>query len=173
MITLGHRSYTNGAPIFQGTIGNVHVGNFTSIGQGVTFDCGMSHNILNVSTYPFYAFYPGWQGRQRDCTLFKGDIHIGSDVYIGEYATVMGGVTIGDGAVIGLRAVVTKNVPPYAIVAGNPGEVKKYRFDEKTIKKLLELKWWDRPEEWIEKNIDILTNPVRHYGDSEILGFTD
>jgi acetyltransferase-like isoleucine patch superfamily enzyme len=82
----------------------------------------------------------------------KGDIeklspiHVGNDVWIGNNVIVFGGVTIGDGAVVGAGAIVTHDVPPYAIVAGVPARIIKYRFDDKTIKALLELKWWDMPE---------------------------
>ena len=74
----------------------------------------------------------------------KGDIIIGNDVWIGYEAVILSGITIGDGAMIGTRAVVTKDVPPYAIVAGNPAKIIKYRFDDKRIKELLEEKWWDK-----------------------------
>ena len=72
----------------------------------------------------------------------KGDVLIGNDVWIATEAIIMSGVTIGDGVVIGARAVVTKNVPPYTIVAGNPAIVMKQRFDDKTIQRLLDVKWW-------------------------------
>lgn len=74
---------------------------------------------------------------------------IGSDVWIGARAAILEGVTIGDGAVVAAGAVATKDVPPYAIVGGVPAKIIKYRFDEETIKKLLELKWWDKDMDWI------------------------
>ncbi len=86
----------------------------------------------------------------------KGDIKIGNDVWIGMDVVVLSGVTINDGAVIAARTVVTKDVPPYAVVAGNPGRVKKKRFDEETIIKLLEIRWWDWPLEKIKANTHLL-----------------
>jgi virginiamycin A acetyltransferase len=79
----------------------------------------------------------------------KGDTRVGNDVWIGYGSTVMPGVTIGDGAIVGSCSVVTKDVPPYAIVGGNPAKVIRYRFDEVTIARLLELRWWDWPIERI------------------------
>ena len=83
----------------------------------------------------------------------RGDIVIGNDVWIGYEAVIMAGVTIGDGAIIGTRAVVTKDVPPYAIVGGVPAKPIRKRFSEDTIKMLMELRWWDWPEEKIAQNI--------------------
>ena len=90
--------------------------------------------------------------------LYKGDINVGNDVWIGNNVIVMPGVTIGNGAVIGAGAVVTKDVPPYAIVGGNPAKVIKYRFTEKQIEKLLEIKWWNWPVWKVYDNIDLIEN---------------
>ena len=81
---------------------------------------------------------------------------IGNDVWIGDRATILSGVRIGDGAVIGAGSVVTKDVEPYSIVAGNPARPKRTRFDEETIKKLLEIKWWDWPVEKINDNVNVI-----------------
>ena len=83
---------------------------------------------------------------------------VGNDVWIGQKATILPGVHIGDGAIIGACSVVTKDVPPYSVVAGNPAEVKKYRFDKETIDLLLKLKWWDKDIEEIKKLIPFLTS---------------
>ena len=83
----------------------------------------------------------------------KGDIVIGNDVWIGYEAVIMAGVTIGDGAIIGARAVVTKDVPPYTIVGGVPAREIRRRFSDDVIARLLELKWWDWPAEQIQRNI--------------------
>ena len=83
----------------------------------------------------------------------KGDIVIGNDVWIGYEAVILAGVTIGDGAVIGSRAVVTKDVPPYTIVGGVPAKTIRRRFDKDTVEELLRLRWWDWPEEMIRENI--------------------
>ena len=83
---------------------------------------------------------------------------IGNDVWIGANAIILQGVTIGDGAIIAAGAVVTKDVPPYAIVGGVPAKVIKYRFSDDVILKLLEIKWWDKPEEWTTQNLDKFTD---------------
>ena len=86
----------------------------------------------------------------------KGDIIIGNDVWIGYEAVILSGVTIGDGAIIGTRAVVTKDIPPYTIVGGVPAKPIRKRFDDVTIARLLELKWWDWSEERIKTNLKII-----------------
>ena len=86
----------------------------------------------------------------------KGNIIIGNDVWIGYEAVILSGVTIGDGAIIGTHAVVTKDVPPYTIVGGVPAKPIRKRFNDKTIARLLELKWWDWPEERIKANLEII-----------------
>jgi hypothetical protein len=86
----------------------------------------------------------------------KGDVVIGNDVWIGTEAVIMSGVTIGDGAVIGARAVVAKDVPPYSIAVGNPARVVKTRFDQKTVNRLLTIKWWDWDEATIEAHMPLL-----------------
>jgi acetyltransferase-like isoleucine patch superfamily enzyme len=89
----------------------------------------------------------------------KGPVTIGNDVVVSWEALILSGVTIGDGAVVGTRAVVTKDVPPYAIVAGNPAVVKGYRFDEETVAALLRIRWWDWPEETVRERMDELNSP--------------
>jgi serine acetyltransferase len=81
---------------------------------------------------------------------------IGNDVYIGYNVTILSGVTIGDGAVVGACSVLTEDVPPYAIVAGNPARLIRYRFKEESIQKLLKIRWWDWPEERVKKNIHLI-----------------
>ncbi|HIU31188.1 MAG TPA: CatB-related O-acetyltransferase [Candidatus Caccousia avistercoris] len=83
----------------------------------------------------------------------RGDIFVGSDVWIGYEAVIMAGVTVGDGAVVGARALVTRDVPPYAVVGGVPARVIRKRFPEETVKKLLALQWWNWPEEKIKRHI--------------------
>lgn len=98
------------------------------------------------------------------------EINIGNDVLIGEDALILGGVKIGDGAIITSRAVVTKDVPPYAIIGGVPAKLIKYRFDEKIIKQLIEIKWWDKELDWLKKNYLTFHNPkefVNLYGTKE------
>ena len=86
----------------------------------------------------------------------KGDTVIGNDVWIGQNVTIMPGVNVGDGCIIGANAVVAKDIPPYSIAVGNPARVVKRRFDDNTIKRLLKLKWWDMPIETIEENYELM-----------------
>jgi len=132
------------------------IGKFCSIASGVKFIMnGGNHDPKLISTYPFPTFDNGWEKRNLG-TVYKGDIEIGNDVWMGFEALIMSGITIGDGAVIGARAVVTRNVDPYAIVGGNPAEKIRKRFDDKTIKDLLEIKWWDWDAQKIFRNTDII-----------------
>jgi serine acetyltransferase len=88
----------------------------------------------------------------------KGDVIIGNDVWLGADSVILSGVTIGDGAAIGARAVVTGNIPPYAIVAGNPARIVKNRFDDETISRLLKIKWWEWEDAKIDKALPMLLN---------------
>lgn len=122
-----------------------YIGKFCSISHGVKIGLG-PHPMHFFSTSPvFYEPYRGFVDKQlynefKD----KGYTEIGNDVLIGANAIVLAGVKVGDGAIIGAGGIVTKDVPPYAVVAGNPAKIIKYRFDEKTIEKLLKLKWWNK-----------------------------
>ena len=115
-----------------------------------------NHALASLSTYPFPIFFEEWDLPVEDIASAwdnRGDIVVGSDVWIGYEAVILAGVTIGGGAIIGARAVVTKDVPPYTIVGGVPAKPIRKRFDDATIAKLLELRWWDWPEEKIKENL--------------------
>lgn len=133
------------------------IGKFCSIACGAKFLFNSANHALDsLSTYPFPLFWEEWgldKSRVADAWDNKGDILIGSDVWIGYEAVILAGVTIGDGAVIAARAVVTKDVPPYTIVGGVPARPIRRRFPEETIQRLLELRWWDWPRERIARNI--------------------
>ena len=133
------------------------IGKFCSIACGAKFLFNSAnHTLSSLSTYPFPLFFEEWGLEKKDVARSwdnKGDIIIGNDVWIGFEAVIMAGVTIGDGAIIGTRAVVTKDVPPYTVVGGIPARPIKKRFDEDTISKLLRIKWWDWPNEKIARNI--------------------
>ncbi len=133
------------------------IGKFCSIACGARFLFnGGNHALSSLSTYPFPVFFDEWQTSRKDITHAwdnKGDIIIGNDVWIGYEAVILAGVTIGNGAVIGTRAVVTKDVPPYTIVGGVPAKPIRKRFDDSTIQKLQELQWWDWPVEKIQANL--------------------
>jgi virginiamycin A acetyltransferase len=133
------------------------IGKFCSIACGAKFlFTSANHAMRSLSTYPFPIFREEWGLKRERVTEAwdnKGDIVIGSDVWIGYEAVILQGVSIGDGAVVGARAVVTKDVPPYAIVGGVPARVIRMRFDERTIEALMRLKWWDWPREKIQKHL--------------------
>lgn len=133
------------------------IGKFCSIACGVKFlFTSSNHSMRSISTYPFPLFYEEWKLKKTDITDSwdnKGDIVIGNDVWIGYEAVIMSGVSIGDGAIIGTRAVVTKDVPPYTIVGGVPAKHIKKRFSNEKIASLLEIRWWEWSEERISKNI--------------------
>ncbi len=133
------------------------IGKFCSIACGAKFLFNSANHALgSLSTYTFPIFYEEWGLDRRsvaDAWDNKGDIVVGNDVWIGYEAVILSGVTIGDGAVIGARAVVTKDVPPYTIMGGVPARPIRRRFDEATVETLLRLRWWDWPKEKIARNL--------------------
>ena len=131
------------------------IGKFCEIACGTKFIMTNGHKFDGFSAYLFADFKRGWD---RDYDYFetlpsKGDIVVGNDVWFGYESLILPGVHIGDGAIIGARAVVTKDVPAYSVVAGNPARVVKMRFDDAIIQELLKIKWWDWPVEKITRNI--------------------
>ena len=135
------------------------IGKFCQIAAGVEFVMnGANHQMNCASTFPFYIF-EGWNEEApkiSDLPL-KGDTVVGNDVWIGQNATILPGVHIGDGAIIGLNSVVSSNIPPYTIAAGNPARVIRKRFDDELIDLLLKLKWWDKTVNEIQRLIPLLT----------------
>ena len=136
------------------------IGKFCSIACGAKFIfTSANHTLKSLSTYPFPIFFEEWGLDSANITEAwdkKGDIVIGNDVWIGYEAVILSGVTVGDGAIIGTRAVVTKDVPPYTIVGGIPARYIRRRFDEKTVTKLMELKWWEWSDEKIKENLSAI-----------------
>lgn len=136
------------------------IGKFCSIACGAKFLFNSAnHTMSSLSTYPFPLFFEEWDLKREDVASSwdnKGDIVIGNDVWIGYEAVILAGVTIGDGAIIGTRAVVTRDVLPYTIVGGIPAKPIRKRFEDKTISHLLQLKWWDWPKEKIAENISAI-----------------
>ncbi|MCZ4288302.1 type B chloramphenicol O-acetyltransferase [Hoeflea alexandrii] len=137
------------------------IGSFCSIGSGAAFIMAGNQGHRNdwVSTFPFYwmSEVPAFEGAVNGHRP-AGDTVIGNDVWIGSEAIVMPGVRIGDGAVIGTRAVVTRDVDPYTIVAGNPARMVRRRFDDSHVERLLEMRWWDWSEEQLKNAMPLLTS---------------
>jgi acetyltransferase-like isoleucine patch superfamily enzyme len=140
------------------------IGQFCSIADGVTIFLGGNHRLDWVSTYPFMVFPDFWPQAKdiKGHPSSKGDVNIGNDVWIGSGATILSGVRIGDGAAVGAKSVVTKDVEPYAIVVGNPARAIRKRFDDETIRRLLEIKWWDWPVEKIGRYMHIILSDDPH-----------
>ena len=136
------------------------IGKFCMIASDVKFIMnGGNHLTDALSTYPFAIFGHGWENAMEGKTYpNKGNINVGNDVWIGYNATIMAGVTIGDGAIIATNSTVIKDVPPYTIVGGNPAKEIKKRFNKETIKKLLEQQWWNWSIDKITTNLQYLTN---------------
>lgn len=137
------------------------IGKFCAIARNVKFIMnGANHKLTGVSTYPFQIFGNGWEKvmPQPGDLPYKGDTVIGSDVWIGYDCLIMPGVTIGDGAIISSRSVVTKDVPAYAVVGGNPATEIKRRFSAKHIESLVSIKWWDWPIEKITEHLETIVS---------------
>ncbi len=136
------------------------IGKFCSIACGARFLFNSAnHALSSLSTYPFPIFFEEWGLSVDDVSRAwdnKGDIVVGNDVWIGYEAVILAGVTIGDGAIIGARAVVTGDVPPYTIVGGVPARPIRKRFSDDVIEALLELRWWDWRPERIAANLDAI-----------------
>lgn len=136
------------------------IGSFCSIACGARFIFNSANHTMNsLSTYTFPLFFEEWDIDIKnviDSWDNKGNIVIGSDVWIGYEAVIFAGVTIGDGAIIGANAVVTKDVPPYTIVGGVPAKSIRKRFSDKTIASLLEIKWWNWSKVKIAENIGVI-----------------
>jgi len=134
----------------------VEIGNYTSIASplyvhGATeHPCIFDHKL--VATFPFGD---KWKVDYPKATS-KGKIEIGSDVWIGESVTILSGVKISDGVIVGARAVIAKDIPPYAIVVGNPANIIRYRFSPEIIEKLLKIRWWNWPKDRIEENMELM-----------------
>lgn len=145
---IGDWTYGTPTVLSWGEDARLKIGRFCSIANGVEIMLGGEHRSDWVTTYPFSVFCKdaeGFTGHPKS----KGDVIIGNDVWIGTGALILSGVKIGDGAVIGARSVVTRDVAPYAIVAGNPAKLLRLRFAEEVVGELLRIAWWEWPLEKI------------------------
>jgi acetyltransferase-like isoleucine patch superfamily enzyme len=153
---VGEHTY-GGPTIYSHGPEKLIIGKYTSIGGGVVIVL-VGHLPEYVSTYPFALHRKFWPSVPIGVVdqKGKGDIVIGNDVWIGHGATIMPGVKIGDGAIVGGQSVVTKDIPPYAIAVGNPARLVRYRFDDEVIKELLEIKWWLWSDEKVDKFLPLI-----------------
>ena len=147
-------------PVFNCDNGqNIHVGDNFLANYNVTIldirEVRIGDNVMigpnTLITTVNHPLTP--MGRRKHLGIAK-QVTIGNDVWIGNHVKILDGVRIADGAVVGAGAVVTKDLPPYSISAGVPARVMKYRFDEETVERLLDLKWWEKDENWIKEHID-------------------
>ncbi len=153
-LTIGEHTYIGG----PGRISSlpdtkVTIGKYTSIASGLQA-IGALHNSY-IANYPLSNFFPKEDHPGLNHGTSRGDITIGSDVWIGVNVIVLSGVNIGDGAVVGAGSVVTRDVPPYSVVAGAPATVRKMRFSDEDITKLLAARWWDWETERVLKNVPL------------------
>src|SRR3990167_833717 len=149
---IGDYSYSQSTDIDR-----VQCGRFCAISGRVFFHAGDNHAWVKhrklVSIFPFAEL---WETDGYPMSGGEKQTVIGNDVWIGQSASILAGVIIGDGAIIGAHAVVAKDVPPYGIVVGNPGKVVKYRFSKKVRNALIRIKWWDWPKEKINQNMEFM-----------------
>lgn len=140
-------------------INPISIGKFCcSIARNVTFQ-EYNHNMKGLSTYMINSKL--FDKKQTSDIASKGPIIVGNDVWIGTHSVILSGVTIGDGVIIAANSVITNDVPPYAVVAGSPAKVIKYRFSQEIINKLLELKWWDKSRVWLREHQFLFEGSLR------------
>ncbi|MBO6754928.1 MAG: CatB-related O-acetyltransferase [Roseibium sp.] len=138
----------------------LRIGRFCALATGTTFIMnGANHAMTGFSTYPFNIFHADWQEGFDPSTIsdhLRGDTVVGHDVWFGTNATILPGITIGSGAIIGSETVVGSNVPPYAVVVGNPGRVIRTRFKTDMVERLLTVAWWDWPVHKITRHLNAI-----------------
>jgi len=161
--TVGDHSY--GAPRVHtwGVDGKLEIGKFCSIAGNVSVMLGGNHRVDWVTTYPFSAIWRSARHIEGHPST-RGNVSIGNDVWLGQGSVIMSGVRIGDGACVAAEAVVTKDVPPYGIVGGNPARLIRFRFSEEQIADLLRIAWWDWP-------VDIIRSHTQRLCSDDISSF--
>jgi acetyltransferase-like isoleucine patch superfamily enzyme len=153
-------NYTYGFPNFKlwSNEERITIGSYCSISRDVDIFGGGEHITDWVTTFPLRIAFNLKGAWEDGLPNTKGPTIIGNDVWIGDGAKILSGVTVGDGAVLGAGAVVSKSIPPYAIAAGNPARVIKYRFNEKQICQLMQIKWWNWSVDKIQDNVELLSS---------------
>lgn len=151
---IGPHSYHGVACNFSEFEGHITIGDYCSLGEHITVIAGGEHHTEAVSTYPFAVKV----GVGELHSFSRGDVNIGSDVWIGSRAIILPGVTIGHGAVIGAGAVVSRSVPDYAVAVGNPARVVRRRFDDATIARLISTAWWTWDESTLLERIPLMSD---------------
>lgn len=147
---------TYGVPKLPGwALADLRIGAFCSIAADVTIFLGGEHRSDWATTFPFPDFWPAARSID-EFRRAKGDVVIGNDVWIGRSATILSGVTIGDGSIVGACSLVTTDVPPYTIVGGNPATVIRARFDQATVDRLLAVGWWNWEDARIERYLPLM-----------------
>ena len=174
IVTVGEKTYIVGATIETGNPScHILMGQYSSLAHRLIFEIAVNHNYHCAATYPRHKLLNpdddpkanGMLNPQSDRINYH-QVVIGSDVWIGCDAMILGGVHIGNGAIIGASSVVAKDVPPYAIVVGNPARIIKYRFDAETIAALQRIKWWNWPEEKIVEAAPLLYGDIQQFIDA-------
>lgn len=150
----GHKSYGN--PQIFGDKSRIYAGKFCSISDYAVFDCGFNHGSGYVSQFPFCQKLPHLEHLCDRHPVTYGDTYIRNDVWVCDRAFIRSGITIGSGAIIGYGAIVTKNVSPYSVIAGNPAKEVRKRFSDSIIERLLAMAWWDWPDAQIATIADLL-----------------
>lgn len=167
---IGRGSFISGGVKNTFPVSNLYVGQFTSIATGLTVMLGGNHSTNLLTTANFVNLMPdkfgGLPNPFPPTGLTKGDIIIDNDVWIGQDVTIMSGVHIHSGAIVGTAAVIAKDIPPYAMVVGNPGRIIKYRFEPEIIERLLRIAWWN----W---DIDKIYENYSYFIDPDIIPFVD
>lgn len=168
VVTVGKGTYgtLNIQSLYATPLEKLTIGNYVSIAPDVTFLLGVNHQVDTATTFPFYTKLIR---RSEIDALSKGPITIGDEVWIGTRAMIFSGVTVGKGAIIAAGALVTKDVPPYAIVGGNPAKIIRFRFQEDVIQILNTIHFADYDEAWIRQNIDLIYRKIQTKQDVEDL----
>lgn len=177
ILSIDKDSYTASLDIMSGTLNvndigcqSIHIGKHTSIGSGVNMICDMTHDYLSlyqgvISEFTDADAHRGGGGQILKRVRRKGEILIGNDVWIGNGTTIMAGVRIGDGAVVAANSNIVKDVPPYAIVGGNPAKIIRYRFSEDIIQKLRRIAWWNWDSEMLLSRKEDMFGEVDNFAD--------